>query len=850
MARVGVVLGIAVCGLVTTAVGQECPEYVESIVVNRWHSSPSRIEVFGAYAFLAFSDSVAITDISDFEGPRIVGQIKRGARDFDVYGDHFYYVVFERGGRGCKGPCPSANDLFITDISDPAHPVPILEGYSLGGGREVKRIAASGDILFVAGIDGLRAIDVIDPANPVEIGFVALEWEPSGLVVEGGLAYVAVPDAGLRIFDVSEPTTLVEIGFWQASWEAGDLEVSGGFAYVADGRDGLRVIDVINPAEPTEVGVLQTGGDALDVSVAGSVAVVGMAYSGVLLADVSDPEKPTWIRLVVTEGPALDVALEGTEAFVVTGPPDPSDVGEFQVLDLSVPDSPIERSSFEFRSQVMDVLISNTVLYAATGDSGLYVRDASNPHEVVEGFLDTPGFARGVTLQDGLALVADDHKGLRIVDVSDPTDLVEVGFIDTPGQARRVAFAGGYAYVADGDGGLRIIDISMPGAPAEVSAVEDLDTVVDVVVEGAHAYVVTGGYLRVIDVSNPANPVELETTERVWARSAAIKGQVLYVLTNRLCVYDLSNPSEPREVSQSGKVYDVPTDITISGDRAYVSTRDGEDRGADAGIEIFDINDPYFASKIGTWTFDGDTLAVAVSNGEIYLATGQPEIVILDSKCLTTYWVGIVTHNSGFHGSEWRSDVLIGHEAERSVGIDFILHTVDGEFAARASVDAGQQGVFEDIVGLLGYEGKGALEIRTTHPITVTSRIYSKAETGTHGGFLQGHRVTDCPGSGKLYGLREVEGKFRTNISVTNTTDETREVWIALYRTDGFMMIRYSIDVGPGMVVQEVRPYEYRRGRSNIDWGFATIDGGEGILASATVIDSRTNDAVIVPLMR
>ena len=346
------------------------------------------------------------------------------------------------------------------------------------------------------------------------------------------------------------------------------------------------------------------------------------------------------------------------------------------------------------------------------------------------------------------------------------------------------------------------------------------------------------------------NRRKLLGVSRADARIVAIEEQLLYLLDGDVCIWDLSDPPTLPGHPCARLIGGVPTDITISGDRAYVSTRGWGDPGVTAGLEIFDIHDPYFLSRIGTWTLEGGAIAVEASNGGIYLATGKPEIVILDSRCLTTYWVEIVTHNSGLQGSEWRSDVLISHDAERSVGIEFILHTVDGVFTAETSVDAGRQGVFEDIVGLLGYEGIGALEIQATHPITVMSRVYNVSDTGTHGAFLQGHRSSDCSGNGKLYGLREVEGKYRTNISATNTTDEPREIWITLYRTDGFMMMSYSIDVGPGMVVHDLQPFKYRRCRTNIDWGYAKVEGGKGILACAQVIDSRTNDAVIVPLLR
>jgi len=95
-----------------------------------------------------------------------------------------------------------------------------------------------------------------------------------------------------------------------------------------------------------------------------------------------------------------------------------------------------------------------------------------------------------------------------------------------------------------------------------------------------------------------------------------------------------------------------------------------------------------------------------------------------------------------------------------------------------------------------------------------------------------------------------VEGEFRTNIGVTNTTDENREVWITLFRTDGEELIRYSVEIEPGMVVQDMQPFKNRAAQPDLGWGYATVEGEKGILACASVIDSRTNDAVIVPLLQ
>jgi len=58
---------------------------------------------------------------------------------------------------------------------------------------------------------------------------------------------------------------------------------------------------------------------------------------------------------------------------------------------------------------------------------------------------------------DSLAYLADGSGGLRIINVSNPTNPVEVGFYDTGSSAHGVYVFNGLAYVADGRDGLYII---------------------------------------------------------------------------------------------------------------------------------------------------------------------------------------------------------------------------------------------------------------------------------------------------------------------------------------------------------------------------------------------------------
>jgi hypothetical protein len=855
----GLIVGIAAFSPAANVESRECPEYKSRKSTEFWCSQPGRIEVSGSHAYLAPppeppfckaappAQQIVIADISDQAAPRVVGRFLEGVSviDFSVVGDRVFSL-----GYYCGIGLSDTPYLRISDVSDPSHPVQLyFAAFQPRSHADPTAIDVVGSTAFVATDEGLHIIDVSDPTSPTGIGFHSVPWHVSDLVVDGHLAYAVAPESGLWVIDISHPTDPLDVGRLATAWQAYDLEVSNGAAYVADGAGGLRVIDVTDPANPAEVGILRSDVDVMNVAVDGSRAAVGLNHSAFLIVDVSDPAHPTRHNALEIEGPARDVALSGNTAYVVTEPLESAGAGGFRTFDLSDAGLKTARATFDFQSTAMAIAVSNAVTFVANGDSGLYALDESRPEEAVEGFLDTPGFASDVVLYEQYALVADDHRGLRVVDVSDVGNMREVGSVDTPGQARRVAVIGDTVYLADGDGGLRIIDVSSPEAPIELGASATLQPASDVAVAGDYAYVAAGN-LMVVDVSTPADPVPLDLDEPTHARALTVEGRLLYSVGAYLEVLDLSDPSAPQQLEVPERwmhVSAVATDIEIVDHHAYVAFR-RESPGRSGGVSVYDVLNPYYPSWLGRWEFDGDGWGTETSNGRTFLAGGASGLIVLDNRCLTTYWLGAVIHESGLHGSEWRSDVVISHRADRRVAFDLVLHTIDGEIRAGASIDVGEQGVFEDIVGLLGYEGAAALEIQTNHPITVTSRTYSEAHPGTYGAFLQGHRGSECFGTGTLYGIRQVEGRFRTNISVTNTTSESREVQITLYRTDGLRLARYSLDVGPRMLVQDLQPFKNRAAQPDLGWGYASVNGGRGILAFASVIDSRTNDALIVPL--
>src|SRR3989442_1726130 len=70
------------------------------------------------------------------------------------------------------------------------------------------------------------------------------------------------------------------------------------------------------------------------------------------------------------------------------------------------------------------------------------------------GHTNNGGFALSVAVSGNYVYLANDADGLRVYDISNPTNAVNVGHTTNGGYATRVAVSGNYAYLANWDDGL------------------------------------------------------------------------------------------------------------------------------------------------------------------------------------------------------------------------------------------------------------------------------------------------------------------------------------------------------------------------------------------------------------
>jgi hypothetical protein len=291
-------------------------------------------------------------------------------------------------------------------------------------GAPAYAVAVQGYHAYVTDGDGLRIINVANPAAPVQVGFFDTQQYARGLAVKAPYVYVADDGDGIRIIDVADPHHPVEVGFSDTPGNAYDVEVAGNHAYVADWAGGLRIINVANPTAPVESGSFPMPGAARNVSVKDDRAYVAEGGYGLRVVDIADPTAPDQAVFYGTPYGIVDVAVSDDYAYVIDQKYWAVDPAKMRILRFTDPMTMPEIGAYSWT-----------------------------------------GGAESIAVKGDYAFVADyysvEDSGLRIIDTSNPMAPTQAGFYRT-GLANNVALIGNYVYVANVDTGLFVFWYGYP----------------------------------------------------------------------------------------------------------------------------------------------------------------------------------------------------------------------------------------------------------------------------------------------------------------------------------------------------------------------------------------------------
>jgi hypothetical protein len=556
--------------------------------------------------------------------------------------------------------------LVTLEVSDSGAPSPLGESEVLPG--VVRDIVVAGGVAYVAAGDaGLRTLDVSDPANPYEIGSVSTLADAQIVSMQDATAFVGESrceggdcTGGLRAVDISVPADGETIGLLEMPDGVNCVFPVGDYAYVGH-RQGLSVVDVSDPHQPIEIGTFPVEGSVEDVAVAGGRAYV-VNGPFVLLFDMSSPAAPRQVgssgmlfspSVVVAAGDHL-VVSDGFCEFGQCG-------SHLRVLELSDLAEPTEIGALALDDFVVDLAIAGDFAYVATWESGLTIvdlADPANPRAV--GTFTSPGSVENVTVREELAYVTGGgENGLLVIDVADPSALRPAGALPMM-SAGAVAVANGYAYVPVWVEGLRVVDVQDPANPVEVGALDSsvLQGTVDRVALGdtppggqgvAVAYLtLQESGLMALDMADPTQPAPAGAftppAGSIWgvslAEGYAYATGTYYEGDQRqgiLHVVDVADPTRPRPVASVELPDHTSSNVTVAGGHAYVTLANCHYFTCEGSLHVIEIFEPAEPRLLSSLDVPGGAFAAAVtgdagSGRHAYLVAGYEGVWVADLR--------------------------------------------------------------------------------------------------------------------------------------------------------------------------------------------------------------------------
>ena len=516
------------------------------------------VAVDGNIAVMAgFNDGFAVFDVTDKAHPATVLY----NQDAALFGQNYGVAIQDRSGTKAIAVFGWSCSALYTLTGSPASPTLTKESSTLPNGTDG---AFSGNTLFFASSWNLDIWNTTSLSSPTSVASYTVTQSVApvqSIDVVGTRVYASLRDYGFATIDVSIPATPSTISIITVQGGSDGIVEGGGYAYVAGGyngpvsvfgagdtsgitvvrsltgmvagatiapwRDKLFVTDYNNSSgnydaypllydAPSPLGTSYTGltinpsYSPYAYAFAGDWAVIAAERSGVTMWNIANPSAPAPLGTyyAVPGGYAWSVAIAGPYAFVGTA-------NSWLVsLDLS-------------RDGTASV--SASVITQPTVGANYELRDIA-------------------LRDDGLAFVANEQGGLRVVDVSDPTYMIALsceGFA-TAGYAstEAVALSGDYVLCADSgtglNGGFLVFDAA--NARSWSSAVYPIwsstGPAYDVKVSGAHAYVARGAAgLDIWDISNPRAPVLSGTIGGFSPTKIAVYKGALYALDGAGTLY-------------------------------------------------------------------------------------------------------------------------------------------------------------------------------------------------------------------------------------------------------------------------------------------------------------------------
>ena len=304
-----------------------------------------------------------------------------------------------------------------------------------------------------------------------------------------------------------------------------------------------------------------------------------------------------------------------------------------------------EIGQYDFSGYTYTVKVINNIAYVSCGDFWiLNVSDPSNINVLAQ----YPMFrAHKFWIADKLAYVTDEFNGLKILNISDPTNPFIISTYNDGGTAVNLFVVDDLVYLADVDDGLEIIDTHNITNPNEIGTYSKEGGISTVYLEDYLAYVIifhVGGtsWLDILDITDET---QIEVLGRYnvsfSAHDIEVENGIVYVANweNGIELINVTDPANPSYLSS----YDdggFGENLEVVDDILYLA--DNHD-----GLQIYNTKNPSSIHEIGRFFDGGNTKDLHVVDNIVYVTDSSEGLEIIKveglEKILRTAGFGITT---------------------------------------------------------------------------------------------------------------------------------------------------------------------------------------------------------------
>lgn len=499
----------------------------------------------GQTLFIGDQRSLYSIDISTPSTPTIIQWVND-----DRFGGESLYL------EGSRLYIAGHNGLAVVDVTDPAA-MSLIGEHDLGGILSVDDMDVVGGIVYLAN-GGLKILDASAPSNITLLG--SMDTEANGLFVVNDVAFIAAGEDGVRAINVADPASLIEVNTFGpdhelvAQREADSIFVQNDIAYVG-AKGTVQVWDVKDLANPKFLGqtISRTRTDGLVVQDQLAYAV---GNSGLEVIDIHDP-----MSLV-----SQDNFIQGVDTISEEAIADDAIVltvnGGFDVFD---------REDTKYKSFPGSTIgtVSDRRIYGISGESAvgaaqLTILDASNPNNLNElstttlpatGAFAANQFFNFAAIDNDQLLISYTNGHAHLVNVSNSLNpIAEHINLAQYGYNNIVGFRGDIIYAVASDDSLAVVDISDRNNVTELSRTtinEDFYIApVVTIVDDDILYVTTTFAFHVYDMQSPTNPIWLNTIPLDRTNRMVKQGDLIFIALGQsgsgsAAVIDVAIPASP-----------------------------------------------------------------------------------------------------------------------------------------------------------------------------------------------------------------------------------------------------------------------------------------------------------------